>query len=435
MKKILLMLLFILLTINNNAQQLNGVYVLSEGGFSSGTSMLSKLNSQNNEFVQNIFSDGNIGLYPDGLIVANENIYLLVQGSFGGSGKLYKLDTLGNVLLSKEVGTNPYSLAYSNNKIYITNGPASSVAVINESDFTSVKEISVGVYPQEIIAYDGNIYVANNSLWGGDSDSTVTVINSETDEVINTITVKPDPSSLAISNEGDLLIGCPSGIIYKVELQAFTKVDSFEISDLGFGKDISVDKNSDMIYFKTMSNAIAGLNLITGETEIAVEDNSILFTYGYGYDYISGNHYLTDAKDFSSNGALKIYNGEGTLLNSYETSIAPRRIAFEYGDNTVSVQNEKITSNFRLDQNYPNPFNPTTTIKYSIPLNVKGETSNVKLIIYDILGNELNTLVNNDQVHGNYSVQFDANQLSSGIYYYTLIVGNFSETKKMMLLK
>lgn len=435
MKKILLILLFILLTINNNAQQLNGVYVLSEGGFSSGTSMLSKINSQNNEFTQNIFNDGDIGLYPDGLIVANENIYLLVQGSFGGSGKLYKLDTSGNVLLSKEVGTNPYSLAYSNNKIYITNGPASSVTVVNESDFTSVKEISVGVYPQEIIAYEGNIYVANNSLWGGDSDSTVTVINSETDEVINTITVKPDPSSLAISNEGDLLIGCPSGIIYEVELQSFAKVDSFEISDLGFGKDICVDKNSDMIYFKSMSNVIAGLNLSTGETEIAVEDNNILFTYGYGYDYISGNHYLTDAKDFSSNGALHIYNGEGVLLNSYETSIAPRRIAFEYGDNTVSVYNEKITSSFRLDQNYPNPFNPTTTIKYSIPSNVKGETSNVKLIIYDILGNEIKTLVNKDQAHGNYSVQFDAYKLSSGIYYYTLTVGNFIETKKMMLLK
>ncbi len=439
MHGILTTVLVTILTISVNAQQLNGVYVLSEGGFSVGTSMLSKLSLPYSQFSQSVFSPSNIGLYPDGLVVNDENIYVVEQGNFGGPGKVYKLNIDGSLLNSKEVGTNPYSLAISNGKVYITNGPTSSVSVVNENDFSFVKEISVGVYPQEIIAFEGKVFVANNSLWGGDSDSTVTVINSETDEVISTITVKLNPSSLAVSNDSHLLIGCPgeggSGIVFKVELDSFMKIDSFKVTDYGFGKDISVDKNSDKIYFKSASNQIVSLDLTTRETNIAISDDKILFTYGYGYDYLSGYHYITDAKDFVTNGSLNVYSSEGTLLNTYETSLAPRRIAFEYGENTVSVNNEIIDSEYSLEQNYPNPFNPTTTINYVIP-NVGTENFQfVQLNVYDILGKEVKTLVSDFKQPGNYKVRFDASQLSSGIYYYKLQVAEFISTKKMMLAK
>ena len=95
---------------------------------------------------------------------------------------------------------------------------------------------------------------------------------------------------------------------------------------------------------------------------------------------------------------------------------------------------------FSLEQNYPNPFNPSTKIKYSIPANVNGEMSNVVLIVYDILGNEVITLVNEEQPAGVYEVEFTVAQvsrpeLSSGIYFYKLQAGNFIQTKKMILLK
>ncbi|PID59467.1 MAG: hypothetical protein CR986_06050 [Ignavibacteriae bacterium] len=104
--------------------------------------------------------------------------------------------------------------------------------------------------------------------------------------------------------------------------------------------------------------------------------------------------------------------------------------------------NEILPTEYNLSQNYPNPFNPVTTINYTIPSNVKrftnsmtGEMSNVKLIVYDILGNEVATLVNEQQNQGNYQVKFDASNLSSGIYFYKLQAGNFVATKKMILLK
>ncbi|MBU0475775.1 MAG: endonuclease [Bacteroidetes bacterium] len=100
----------------------------------------------------------------------------------------------------------------------------------------------------------------------------------------------------------------------------------------------------------------------------------------------------------------------------------------------VSVKDKKsIPTKFSLNQNYPNPFNPSTTIKYSIP---SVQTSGlVTLKVYNILGMEIATLVNKVQSAGNYSVVFDASKLGTGIYFYSLNYGKFSQTKKMTVLK
>ncbi len=98
----------------------------------------------------------------------------------------------------------------------------------------------------------------------------------------------------------------------------------------------------------------------------------------------------------------------------------------------VSVD-EEINENpslFSLSQNYPNPFNPTTTINYSIK-----ESGFVQLKVYDVLGKEIATLVNEEKRQGGYSVKFNGNNLPSGVYFYTLRVSNFVQSRKMILLK
>jgi len=108
-----------------------------------------------------------------------------------------------------------------------------------------------------------------------------------------------------------------------------------------------------------------------------------------------------------------------------------------YGDTTVvSVENEEtpIANEFKLEQNYPNPFNPNTVISYRLAV-----TSNVTLKVYDVLGNEVATLVNEELPAGEYEVEFQSTvgsrQLTSGIYFYQLKAGSIVETKKMILLK
>lgn len=98
--------------------------------------------------------------------------------------------------------------------------------------------------------------------------------------------------------------------------------------------------------------------------------------------------------------------------------------------NEVNSNNTAIPTDYKLEQNYPNPFNPTTTINYSIP-----KASFVTLKIYDILGNEVKTIVNEYQTTNNYTYTADFSTLSSGIYYYTLKAGEFTATKKLMFVK
>ena len=92
-------------------------------------------------------------------------------------------------------------------------------------------------------------------------------------------------------------------------------------------------------------------------------------------------------------------------------------------------------SGFILEQNYPNPFNPNTTINYKIPAKNKVFTSPTTLIVYDLLGKKIQTLVNEQQSPGNYSVTFTASSLPSGVYFYRLQSGEYSATKKLMLIK
>jgi hypothetical protein len=110
---------------------------------------------------------------------------------------------------------------------------------------------------------------------------------------------------------------------------------------------------------------------------------------------------------------------------------------------TISVQNLvlKFLDISRLFQNYPNPFNPVTKIKYQIPLSrgvSAGRGVFTKLIIYDILGREIATLVNEQLKPGTYEVEWSAtgggSNYPSGVYFYKLITNDFSETKKMVLI-
>jgi hypothetical protein len=160
-------------------------------------------------------------------------------------------------------------------------------------------------------------------------------------------------------------------------------------------------------------------------------------------------------------GRVGFVEGKGTTteMQSYSLTDKPEPGSYKYRlkqidyDGTFAYSTEieaevNAPSVFSLGQNYPNPFNPTTKIKYQIPLGFaaspfsKGgnEGGFVTLKVYDILGNEVATLVNEEQAPGTYEVEFSVAQVSrpeitSGVYFYQLKAGNFIETKKMLLLK
>ena len=114
------------------------------------------------------------------------------------------------------------------------------------------------------------------------------------------------------------------------------------------------------------------------------------------------------------------------LINNYS------QVDSSSTENLQSLSLEPITviKDFILSQNYPNPFNPTTVIEYTIP-----KDSHVTLKIYDVLGQEVETLVNEEENVGRYQVQFNGSRLASGVYFYRLVAGSHVITKKMLMIK
>ncbi len=315
--------------------EVQGAYILGEGQFNvPGSALLSFYNPESVSLSPNIFHPGGMGNSPDGLILSGSNLFITEQGNYGSAGKIYMTDSAGTVILSNDVGINPYSLAIANNKIYVTNGPANNVSVVDKGSFSTIATVTVGLYPQEIFTIGNKVFVCNTSVYMGGTDSTVSVIDADADVVIATIRVRQTPSSLAVTNDGKLLVGCPgstaTGIIYKIDPGNYAILDSFGIGNgfsSGFGKDIAVDVSSNDIYFISALNNIVKLNLATKLSELFIANtNSSSYFYGYNFDSNKRLHYIADAKNFVNNGSLYVYGGAGNLIGTFETGVAPRRI-------------------------------------------------------------------------------------------------------------
>jgi hypothetical protein len=167
----------------------------------------------------------------------------------------------------------------------------------------------------------------------------------------------------------------------------------------------------------------------------------------YGWRLVEWN-----LKDPSSVGT---WIGNGVLdypkyrVDSFQMTDAPGSLVYGriYMDNLrlakksivsgIELEEQIQPDDFILNQNYPNPFNPSTKIKFTIPSVGTQRAVSVQLKVYDVLGKEVATLVNEEHSPGNYDVIFDTNdlQLSSGIYFYQLKADNLIQTKKMMLLR
>ncbi|HOI30269.1 MAG TPA: two-component regulator propeller domain-containing protein [Melioribacteraceae bacterium] len=193
--------------------------------------------------------------------------------------------------------------------------------------------------------------------------------------------------------------------------------------------------NTTMTTFKT-SNSNIPTNSITA---VAAESNSVIWlgTDQYGivkYDGTSFTTFNTTNSNLPNNTIHFITVDAGG--NKWIGTYAGLAVFNENGIVSVADNNNSIPSEFSLLQNYPNPFNPETTIRYSIPSGDNGSLNQkILLKVYDLLGSEVATLVDEYKPAGTYNVTFNAAELSSGVYFYKLSTGNYSSIKKMILIK
>lgn len=190
-------------------------------------------------------------------------------------------------------------------------------------------------------------------------------------------------------------------------------------------------------------SVIGYVDLIDGSTGITLEGN-----YAYVSEYILGGLQVVDISDPSSPTLAGWYEPSGCFAlgvdeNNGFVYVADGIAGFQIYRNLlvtpVSVAIEKtMAENFILYQNYPNPFNPSTKIKFTVPSVIASgakQSEFVTLKVFDILGREIATLVNEEKPTGESELEFDGTGLPSGVYFYQLKAGSFIETKKMILLK
>lgn len=224
-----------------------------------------------------------------------------------------------------------------------------------------------------------------------------------------------------------------------IEAHIFHNVDS---SALGVVKFVPFSTQIPVELTSFTANAVDG-NVVLNWTTATELNNS-------GFEIQKRNHTSTSLSvtEWESIGFV---NGNGTSTETHIYSFADqnpvagksyyrlKQIDFDGSFQYSNVIEFDLTSPmvFSLEQNYPNPFNPSTKIRYNIPsvISTTGRNLNVVLKIYDVLGDEVATLVNEEKPAGNYEVNFDASKLSSGVYFYQLLAGSFFETKKMILIR
>ena len=204
----------------------------------------------------------------------------------------------------------------------------------------------------------------------------------------------------------------------------------------------------------TISNTLINGPLPKWFSEIPIDDNGDNFIVVWE-EFIEGSYNVLAQQVGDSMGEIfRITNTSNGIQSHPNIKVKNNKIYSTWTDNRIknsgfdvwanvlnwdsptAINEEILVDEFNLLQNYPNPFNPSTTIKYSISRSTEYySVQQVTLKIFDVLGREVATLVNNEQHAGNYEVNFDASGLSSGLYFYKLNSGSYSKTMKMLLLK
>ena len=165
----------------------------------------------------------------------------------------------------------------------------------------------------------------------------------------------------------------------------------------------------------------------------ATETNNLRFDVQRKYDAIEwqtigslkGNGTTTQTQNYSFSDDLSAYSSPKIFYRLKQIDLDG---SFSYS-NEISVDNNNVSS-FELEQNYPNPFNPSTKIKFNIPF-----TEKVRIEVFNTVGNKVATLLNDIKEAGSHELQFEADNLASGVYFYKISVGNLIQTKKMLLIR
>ena len=205
-----------------------------------------------------------------------------------------------------------------------------------------------------------------------------------------------------------------------------------EESDQGWNNNMWNDVFQGYYYYDTNNNLIEFLV----QSSVGINFLRYLYSYDVNNNRIESIRQMWNGSEWDNGGrVLYTYNINNDIteeiVQEWNGSKWINIDKYTYSYIVTEIENvEESVLSYGISNNFPNPFNPSTRIKYFIPTQ-----SFVTIKVFDALGNEIATLVNEEKQTGSYNVEFDASGFTSGIYFYRIQAGNFAETKNMILLK
>ncbi|MBC7641008.1 MAG: hypothetical protein H7174_01510, partial [Flavobacterium sp.] len=336
----------------------SGVLVLNEGKFTAPNASISFISFDSNTVQNNIFSGVNpssiLGVTAQSIGINGDLAYIVLNGS--NKIQIVNRFTMVNVGSITTGLNNPRYTVFANGKGYVTNwGDTGNktddfVAILNLSNNTVSSIISVVEGPEQIVNFNGNIYVSHKGGYG--FGNSISVINTSTDAVTNTISVGDLPNTMVVNN-GALWVMCegiPSpynpvtdpaetgGKLLKISLTTNSITDTFSFGTTSHPSNLTL--YNDKLYY-TLGSSVFGMALtpVAPATSIALPTSSLFNTNAislYGFAIKTNKIYVADAKDFDSNGTVTIYSlGEisgspilGSKLNSHQVGVSPNGFYF-----------------------------------------------------------------------------------------------------------
>jgi len=316
-----------------------GIYILNQGGFGANNSTLTYYDYATKQLTADLYKTINgtdLGDTGNDAEIYGSKMYIVVNVSNvvdvvnAKTGKLIKQ----NSLVNNGVGRQPRSIAFYKGNAFITSYDG-TVAVMDTASLAITQYITVGRNPEQLVVSNGKLYVANSGgLSFGNPDNTVSVIDLGTLTETKKITVIANPVTMAADNYGHvyvLSLGDFASIQGGLTIIDNTTDVAKSQTTLSLGYNIPMAANGDYVYYPTLDNKIAVYNAKTqtaGVANFITDGTALTSPYAIAVDSLSGEVFVSDAKDYSSNGTLYAFDKTGKKEYSITTGINPGRIIF-----------------------------------------------------------------------------------------------------------
>lgn len=321
----------------------HGVFITNEGGYGNSNGSISYLDKDSLIIHNNLFHQVNnrpLGDVVQSVTIHGEYAYIVVNNS--QKVEVVDLETFSSVGFIQGLSYPRYFLGIDEHKGYVSNGAFNGlVYVIDLDNLTIVDSIAVGSGPEHMILYNGQVYVANSG--GFESDSTISVIDSNQDELIETIQVGDNPVSMVLDVNNDLWVLCKGKVVYGADWSISEETES-ELIRLNTGSNeiearMYIGNTGDYFWPTSISASVDRTNILFIESggiyqmdinDISQPSSPLIPTsfYGFGIDPESGTIYGLSSGDFVSSGYVYRFQANGARIDSLEVGIAPNMVIF-----------------------------------------------------------------------------------------------------------